>query len=208
MSAPRPANYTVMQRRFEPGDDVGLYPTPPWAARAILEIIDARFGPLQRMSALEPAAGLGHMLGPLSERFQKLEAADAYDHGCGFPVRDYLVDEQPRVDWMITNPPFPLAERFAQRAFTHVNEGVALLARTSFLEGKRRYERLFAPYPPALVAQFTERVPMLKGRVDRKATTATSYAWIVWSRSRFESRTEMVWIPPCRARLERDDDYV
>jgi hypothetical protein len=42
-------------------------------------------------------------------------------------------------------------------------------------ESVGRYERLFQPIPPTYVAQFTERVPMVKARVDKKAATATGY---------------------------------
>jgi hypothetical protein len=48
-----------------------------------------------------------------------------------------------------------------------------MLVRTVFIEGVGRYERLFKPFLPAKVAQFTERVPMVKGRIDKKAPTAT-----------------------------------
>lgn len=207
MNVPRPANYVVMQRRFEQNDKIGLFPTPPWATRALLEILEDRYGPLAEKSVLEPAAGFGHMLEPLERHFGKVTAADAYDHGFGFPVRDYLEGEQEPVDWVITNPPFPLAEAFAVQGMRHARSGVALLVRTSFLEGQKRHQRLFAFTPPALVAQFVERVPMLKGRLDPKASSATSYAWLVWKSGRPTTGTDLVWIPPCRKRLERADDY-
>jgi hypothetical protein len=50
-----------------------------------------------------------------------------------------------------------------------------------------------------------ERVTMLKGRFDRKKSTATAYAWIVWQRGRPGPRLAL--IPPCRKLLERDRDY-
>jgi hypothetical protein len=36
--------------------------------------------------------------------------------------------------------------------------------------------------PPTKFAHFVERVPMVKGRLDWKATTATGYAWLVWEK--------------------------
>jgi hypothetical protein len=50
---------------------------------------------------------------------------------------------------------------------------------------------------------------MVKGRLDIAATTATSYAWIVWQlgmRS-ISTSTGLMWVPPCRKQLERNDDY-
>jgi hypothetical protein len=49
-------------------------------------------------------------------------------------------------------------------------------------------------------------VPMVKGRVDQKASTATGYGWLVWENERL-AKTRLVWIPPCRKLLERDGDY-
>jgi hypothetical protein len=80
-----------------------------------------------------------------------------------------------------------------------------MLVRTVFIETVGRYERLFKPNPPTVLAQFSERVVMLKGRLAGRGSTATAYAWIVWERGRPESR--LAWIPPCRKLLERDGDY-
>ena len=89
------------------------------------------------------------------------------------------------VDWIITNPPFKLAEGFALRALEIARVGVCLLLRTNWLEGKDRYENLFSRYPPAFVAQFVERVTMTEGRIaDQTKQSATSYAWFCWRAKR------------------------
>jgi hypothetical protein len=49
-------------------------------------------------------------------------------------------------------------------------------------------------------------VPLVKGRLDANATTATSYAWLVWERGS-NGLPQLMWIPPCRRRLERAGDY-
>jgi hypothetical protein len=56
-----------------------------------------------------------------------------------------------------------LSERAAARRF-------GIDPRTVFIESKGRYERLFKDTRPSQVAQFVERVPMVEGRLDRKAT--------------------------------------
>ena len=109
-------------------------------------------------------------------------------------------------DWVITNPPFKLAEDFIERSMKIARHGVAMLTRTVFIESVGRYERLFKLKPPTSFAQFVERVPMVKGRVDKKASTATGYGWLVWEKGR-PVRSRLVWIPPCRKLLERDGDY-
>lgn len=144
----------------------------------------------------------------LEEYFGKVISSDIHDYGYGresdFLEEDYKSDQ---FDWIITNPPFRLAEQFAIRALSIASIGVAIFARTVFIESVGRYENLFRRHPPTTVAQFTERVPLLKGRLDRKATTATGYCWIIWNKGRAKKATELFWIPPCRRRLERAADY-
>ena len=107
---------------------------------------------------------------------------------------------------MITNPPFRLAEEFIVKGLEVARRGVAMLVRTVFLESVGRYDRIFSSTPPSTVAQFVERVPMVKGRLDKKASTATGYAWVVWEKG-INRGTQLVWVPPCRKVLERACDY-
>ena len=93
------------------------------------------------------------------------------------------------------------AEQIEQEA----DRGVAMIVRTAFLESVGRYENLFKLNPPTIVAQFTERVPMVKGRLTAKGSTATAYCWLVWIKG--EKPRPFQWIPPCRKKLERDGDY-
>lgn len=56
------------------------------------------------------------------------------------------------------------------------------------------------------MAQFAERVPLVKGRVDQRASTAAGNAWIVWEKP-LADHTRLVWIPGTPRALERDSDY-
>lgn len=145
---------------------------------------------------------------PLSEYFAHVDAADAFAYGFA-PIRDFLTYpyEAQSHDWVITNPPFRLAEEFVARALVVARRGVAILARTVFLESVGRYETIFRSQPPTIFAQFSERVPMVKGRVDEKASTATGYAWFVWDKMVVEPYPRLAWVPPCRRALERGNDY-
>ena len=116
----------------------------------------------------------------LKEYFGRLDASDIFPFGYG-EVMDFLAPQAVRdTAWIITNPPFRLVERFALRRSLLANTGVALLVRTVFIESVGRHERLFSRFKPAFIAQFTERVAMVRGRFDPKASTATDYAWVVW----------------------------
>lgn len=199
-------SHAVMSQRVERGDSPDDFPTPPWATRALIEHVIGR-DELNGMSVLEPACGAGHMVRVLNEYFMEVRYADAHDYGFG-PVRDYLSYpyERNAVDWVITNPPFRLAENFVLRSLDVARRGVAMLVRSVFLESVGRYNRLFRDNPPSSFAQFVERVPMVKGRLDPKASTATGYAWLVWD-LREPLGSTVIWIPPCRKALEQSGDY-
>lgn len=200
----------VMASRHEPPDSLEFFPTPPWATRALFEHVIGRG--FHGSSVWEPAAGEGHMAEVLREYFRSVWASDVHDYGRGYRVGTF-VGEGPDAayhpglpDWVITNPPFSLARDFVIKALGEVQDGVAILIRTAWLEGVERFETLFQYRPPAIVAQFVERVPMQKGKWDPDGGTATAYAWIVW-RIGYHMPPRFVWIPPgCRAGLTRPDD--
>ena len=106
-------SHAVMAQRTEAADSPDDFPTPPWATRALIEhVLEDKKG-LAKMTCLEPACGAGHMAKVLAEYFREVKAADAYPYGYG-PIRDFLTYpyEANAYDWVITNPPFRLAEEF------------------------------------------------------------------------------------------------
>lgn len=202
----------VMQQRAEPHDSLDFFPTPPWATRALIEQLKARemTAPLvhESQTVWEPACGEGHMARPLGETFRRVLASDVCDYGWGHEVDDFLMPRPPIVgiDWIITNPPFKLGAEFARTALDRTRMGVALFCRSAFLEGEERFHTLFAVHRPALILQFAERVPVVKGRYDPDASSATAYSWIVWLSQWPNMRPEFGWIAPCRKRLFRAGD--
>ena len=210
----------VMQRRRVAPDSLDYFPTPPFATRALCEFLRDLGYPLHAYDVWEPACGEFHMARPSGEYFAKVRASDVHPYGehqvLDFPL---LGRSEHGADWVITNPPFMLAEQFIRTALDVAGTGVAMLVRSAFLEGEKRCLGLFAETAPSYVLQFSERVVMLKdrlvrsGRVDpfhekpgSKASSATSYSWLVWLH-RVERDTRLRWIAPCRHRLERDGDY-
>jgi hypothetical protein len=185
------------------------YPTPPWGTRALMIQLAARSLWKLGQSCWEPAANRGYMVRPLREYFgQNLFASDVHDYG-HFRALDFLMVEPGcfQADWIITNPPFVLAEEFIFKALSIAERGVAVLVRAQFLETIGRYQRLFHRSRPTYVLQFVERLPMVKGRCDPEADTATAYCWLVWTQWPAATDTIFDWIPPCRHNLERVDDY-
>lgn len=206
-----------MQQRSEAHDSLDDFPTQPWGTRALLYRVLPGVD-WHNQACLEPACNRGYMVGPLRERFGRVIAHDIHPYAEWWPggaprdgLRDFLcpagddeIEANPP-DWMITNPPFRRAAQFIQRAFDLGIPNVAVLVRSAFLEGVGRYRSLYLPRPPTIVAQFTERLPLVKGRVDGNANSATAYCWLVWMRD--VPPQPFDWVPPCRRQLERPGDY-
>lgn len=205
-------SHAVMAQRAEPLDSLDDFPTQPWGTRALvhhaLYRTDVPFAlpAAGGLSVWEPAANRGHMARPLAEFFGAVRATDVHDYGMGYPVADFLWPEPPASmpDLIITNPPFRLAAAFVRRAMQVSRLGCAMLVRGTWMETVERF-RLFADHPPALVAQFAERLPMIGGYLAQEASSATAYAWVIFLHG--ETDTRWRHIPPCRRELERSGDY-
>jgi hypothetical protein len=184
---------------------LNLYATPPWAARAGAEYLAAMFP--QARYVLEPAAGLGHIARPAADYFPLIGGSDVHDHGAGFPVRDWLDDDlwdANECDLVYTNPPFDLAHEFVTKGLVRARLGVALILRIAFLEGGERYS-LLGDGQLTQVVTFSERVPMVLGKWDPEASSASCYALFIFSKR--HAPRPLAWFPPgTRDRLWRKDD--
>lgn len=207
-------NRAVFNKRLTGVNDNELddFPTPPWATRAWMEIL-FRLYANNGQTVWECSSNRGYMVRPMQEFFSlgNVMASDVVPY-LEFPfatVHDFLnvpiIPFGRHVDWIITNPPFIRAADFIERGLLLARVGVAVLVRTSFLEGVRRYERLFRDNPPNAIWQYVERVPMVQGRYDPVASTATSYCWLLWKKS-MSRREPLQWIPPSKKRLIKPQD--
>ncbi|MDR7101437.1 hypothetical protein [Croceicoccus sp. BE223] len=214
-----------MERRIEPADSLDYFPTQPWATRAICEFLIRDLGQdLSWQTAWEPACGEMFMADPLAEYFGTVIASDVHRYSNRHGLHDFLLPgaTYARPDWIITNPPFRLADKFIARARQIARAGVVMFVRSSFAEGGARYGELFGPdCRPSWVVTYSERVVLLKGRLIRsgspdpfnldaagqpmKASSATSYSLMIWTPGDHDTRHR--WIAPCRAQLERDADF-
>ncbi|ANK79410.1 MAG: hypothetical protein TEF_00355 [Rhizobiales bacterium NRL2] len=201
-------SHAVMAQRREPHDSLDFFPTPPWATRALFHHCVESWYPSQ--TVWDPCCGQGDMARPLSEFFETVHASDVHPYpfveAAGF-LHDFIGLPKPVLpasDWIIANPPFRLALPFILRAL-ELAPFVAIFARLQLLEGAERRERLWLPEAPTRVWVFSERVPIVKNMLDPEASSATAYAWFVWQAGALAQ--PLGFIPPCRAELERAEDY-
>lgn len=209
MSKPPNTSHAVRSQRHIATKGRDDFPTPPWATRALFELLTTVTDTLQlrKQTVLEPATGRGHMARVLQGYFKRVVEFDKYRYPrTNYDLQDFL-QYNPRhsADWLITNPPFNQALEFILHAFA-MTPNIAILARLQLLESIKRYNELFKDNPPQIVAPFVERVVLHKGKLSAKGSTATCYAWFVWL-DNGEPDTQVRWIPPCRKRLEHKADY-
>lgn len=180
---------TAVKARRKAGESLQLFPTPPWATRAVIEQeLLPRGWVRPDMSAWDPCCGKGHMALPLAEYFDRVFATDVFDWGFG-DRRDLdftfaSADAAPwPVDWIFANPPFTLAEDFLFKAISIASVGVAMFVRLQWQEGGDRFFSIWdwdGPNRPHIVCPFAERVACIEGVWDPEASSATSYMWCVW----------------------------
>ena len=142
-----------------------FYPTPPEVTLALLKFLNLP----QKTIVWECACGNGAMV-------------DVMEH-CGYSViatdiafgSDFLTAVPQDADWIITNPPFSLAENFILRAAQH-KKPFALLLESQFWNAKKRYV-LFQKHPPTFILPLTWR-PDFTGQ----KASLLDMIWCVWER--------------------------
>jgi len=217
----------VQAGRKSSRDELDDFPTPPWATRALCEIV---LGPeLDDCATVwEPCANRGHMVRPLREYVRDVVPSDVYDYGVGFhrfdflSLADTLMPRQwpgapKRLDWLITNPPFKHLNDFIEHAQRITVTGFAIFGRIQMLESLGRYADFYGRWDPAKWGwcQFVERVNIVHGRLLERlpdgGTMPQAYGWLVYMHNPPE-RGPTWWlerrmIPPCQKRLTRPGDY-
>ncbi|MDD4566195.1 MAG: class I SAM-dependent methyltransferase [Eubacteriales bacterium] len=149
------------------------YPTPPEATKALLDYLK-----LQDKSQIwEPACGEGHIAEVLLEYGHSLIATDLFYQGYGEGEIDFLNSPLRSCDWIITNPPFKLAEQFIRRCHEH-NKPFALLLKSQYWHSKSRYS-LFKDVQPTDILPLTWR-PDFLFKTRGKGSPLMDCIWCVW----------------------------
>lgn len=145
-----------------------FYPTPPECTVALLDFLKGRFLLRGSDTIWEPACGDNAMVNVMRQKGYSVIATDII-HG-----QDYLTWTQPHsYDWIITNPPFCLAQEFIAKSIGK-NKPFALLLKSQYWHSARRYS-LFKDCQPTFVLPLLWR-PDFEG----KGASTLDMIWCVW----------------------------
>jgi hypothetical protein len=169
-------------------DGPDFFPTPAWATQALVE--NERFDG----AIWECACGDGAMARVLEEAGYKVRATDLYGRGYGETGVDFLKSTR-KVDNIVTNPPYNVAEAFVAQGLKLARHKFALLLRLAFLEGANRANTIFLKHPPSRVWIFSERITFYMKGAERAGSGTTAYAWFVWDKHA-QGPTELKWFKP------------
>lgn len=165
------------------------YATDPSAIDALVKCF-----PLPAV-VCEPACGEGHLSRRMEQLGAKVYSSDIVDRGFGDVIDFFNVERLPAgCEAIITNPPYIHAERFVEHSLDLLPVGgmCAMFLRTAFLEGQRRWERIYSVTPPMCVCQFIKRQKCGINGVFGKAA-AMAFSWFVWVKG-WSGETTIKWI--------------
>jgi hypothetical protein len=169
-------------------DGPDFFPTPAWATHALVDN-EAFEGEIW-----ECACGDGEMARVLEGAGYKVRATDLYARGYGETGIDFLKAKR-KVDNIVTNPPYNVAEAFVAQGLKLARKKFALLLRLAFLEGANRANTIFLETPPSRVWIFSERITFYMKGAAKTGSGTTAYAWFVWEKGA-ETPTELRWFKP------------
>jgi hypothetical protein len=144
-----------------------FYPTPAEATHALLNFLKLPAG----ATIWEPACGENHMVDVMRAQGYEVIGTDI------MTGTDFLTAETVDCDWIITNPPFSLADRFIERCIES-KKPFALLLKSQYWHAKKRLE-LFRSFPPAFILPLTWR-PDFTFKQRGKGSPLMDVMWVVW----------------------------
>lgn len=150
----------------------------------------------------EPACGGGHLARRLEELGHEVVATDLVYRGYGIGSVDFLMtrDAPLGTDCILTNPPYKYGTEFVEHAMEILPKGAPaiMLLKTTALEGKGRWERLYSKGYLKAVYQFRERLLCAKNGdfegMKAGGGSAVSYAWLIFANDGKNNPPKIYWI--------------
>lgn len=155
-----------------------VYETPEWAVKCLFDLIPIRKG----WTYMEPCRASGRFYNELPIGSAWGEIRDGVD---------YLNTSYDRVDCIITNPPYSLAQEFVEKAHKDADV-VIMLLRLGFLESMRR-EEFWKQYPLDNLITLSKRPSFTE---DGK-TDGAGYAYFIWDpKKKLDLEKPFYWASP------------
>lgn len=126
----------------------------------------------------EPACGDGAICQVLERYGINTTASDMYSRGCGQSGIDFLKTSCRESLAVVTNPPFSLAAKFIQHAWSLKIEYMALLLKSTFWHARIRWP-LFKKRPPSVIYPLLWRPDFSGG-----GSPTMDCFWVVWDFNR------------------------
>ena len=162
-----------------------FYPTPPEGTLGLLKV-ESFIG-----NIWEPACGDGSMSKVLESAGYRVVSTDLEPRGYG-SQGDFFFHGSLLAPNIVTNPPFRLAQEFADRALALGCDKLALLCKLAFLETKGRGAWL-PTTPLKNVYVFSERLSMSRNGEELQNGGMIAFAWFVWERG-YQGKPMIGWI--------------
>lgn len=175
------------------------YPSPPDVTEALMQFLQLPNGSF----IWEPACGDGAMSSVLERHGHKVISTDLRnDIWYGEGGIDFLSTTDDLIpDWIITNPPFNLAEAFIRKSLS-ITGNVAMLLKSQYWHAASRLQ-LFKDHPPAYVLPLTWRPAFLEA--ERGSSPLMDVIWVVW-RNEHLGPTEFMPIQRPKAQPKSKDE--
>ena len=160
-----------------------FYPTPGPITEGLLESASITG------SVFEPCAGHNAITEVLNQQSNiNAVASDLlWNVPQGYTTNDatdpQFWKEWGKFDWVITNPPFCVAEKILPLAYDHAEVGVAFLLRLSWLEPCNGRAEWMANHADQLQKVIVISGPRVRFRTDTDGSDSVTCAWFVWRKA-------------------------
>ena len=155
--------------------ETDFYPTPEEVTEALLRLLD-----LPKATVIwEPACGENDMVSAMQNAGYSVIATDL-KYG-----QNFLTMPLPECDWIITNPPFSVSDKFIERCIEH-GKPFALLLKSQYWHARKRYD-LFQNAPPSYVCPLTWRPDFLFKKKDKRSSPLMDVMWCIWIPGNYRS---------------------
>lgn len=151
------------------------YPTPSEVTQALIDFLEIP----KDKTIWEPACGTGHMSQVFKNNGYKTVSSDINENVVADFICDFTTEfYDHEADWIITNPPFSIADKFIRSAYS-MGVPFALLLKSQYWHSKKRLS-LFEETKPTYVLPLTWR-PDFLFKERGNGSPLMDCIWCVWT---------------------------